>query len=86
MGWKVIEKDEVLELLRRDLGDNACKDAPDGLYEVPKKNIKKAVKQTVRWLLSDDLNKKLERNFKIGKKYHDYSILEKFLVKKLGLE
>lgn len=56
-----------------------------GLCRLPEKNINQAAETAVKWLVSANLNKKLERNFKIGKKYHSYKILEKFMMKELGL-
>ncbi len=58
----------------------------NGLYELPPKTTDKAVRQTLRWLVGEHTEEKIDKNFKIGKKYHDYSVLEKFLVEKLKLE
>ena len=62
------------------LGNNSIKKDQDGLYTLPQENIDKAVKQTLEWLINSNLQAKLEKNFQIGKKYHDYEVLEKFLV------
>ena len=67
------------------LGSNLTDKDENGLQKIPQNNIDKAVKQSINWLLNNNLNKKLEHNFKIGKKYHDYKILEDFLVKELDL-
>ena len=67
------------------LGNGRLGTTPDGLLEIPQKSIKAAVKQTIKWLTNKKLNEKLEENFQIGKKYHGYKILEKFLVDKLKL-
>ena len=55
------------------------------LYELPQKTIDKAVRQTLRWLVGKHTNEKIAKNFRIGQKHHDYSILEDFLVEKLEL-
>lgn len=57
----------------------------DGLFMIPDKKIKQAVQQSIRWLKKTDLDKRLDKNWKIGKKYHDYEVLEKFIVEKLNL-
>ncbi len=67
------------------LGDKLKELDRFGLCRLPEKSIEQAAKTAVKWLVSADLNKKLERNFKIGKKYHSYKILEKFMINELGL-
>lgn len=56
----------------------------DGLKLIPKENLKKAVQKTEKWLLNKNLNKILERNFKLGKKYHSDAKLEDFLLKTIN--
>ena len=68
------------------LGNKLAGRDEHGLYKLPPKHLKKAVRQSVKWLKDKNLNKLLEDNFTIGKKYHDYKILENFLVDKLGLD
>lgn len=72
-GYNIISLGDELETLE------------NGLHKAPQENIQKAVQKSIRWLIDKNLNKKLEENFAIGKKYHGYKILEDFLVKKLGL-
>lgn len=67
------------------LGSSLAGKDENGLQKIPQKNINKAVRQSINWLLDNNLNKKLEDNFKIGKKFHGYKILEDFLVKELDL-
>jgi glycosyltransferase involved in cell wall biosynthesis len=54
------------------------------LNYLPAENINEAVKQSIAWLKDKKTNDKLEKNFQIGKKYHDYSVLEKFLLGKIN--
>jgi len=68
------------------LGDGPVAEDSDGLHKIPQEDINQAVKKITNWLLDQNLDKKLEQNFQLGKKYHDFSVLEKFLVKKLNLE
>jgi len=67
------------------LGNGSLKKDDDELYTVSHKSMKKAVKQTTRWLTNKKLNYTLDKNFEIGKKYHDYKVLEKYLIKKINL-
>jgi glycosyltransferase involved in cell wall biosynthesis len=57
----------------------------NGLVELPAAAVNKAARQTRRWLLGEHTNEKLEKNFRLGKKYHDYKVLEDFLVEQLKL-
>jgi glycosyltransferase involved in cell wall biosynthesis len=66
--------------------NNNLKENSTGLYCVPQKNLDHAANRAIRWLTSQNTNKRLEKNFRIGKKYHDYCVLEDFLVKKLKLK
>jgi len=61
--------------------------APDesGMITISNKNLKKAARQTARWLTDKKLPGKLDKNFNIGKKYHDYKVLEEYLLEKLAL-
>jgi len=68
------------------LGDGPVTEDNDDLKKIPQKNIDQAAKVTINWLLDQDLNKKLDQNFSLGKKYHDFKILENFLIKKLNLK
>lgn len=62
-------------------GDKFIVNKKTGEVSVPKGAMKKAVDRTISNLLSKQLNKKrINQNFKIGKKYHNYDILEKFLL------
>lgn len=62
-------------------GDKFIVNKKTGEVSVPKGAMKKAVDRTIGNLLSKQLNKKrINQNFKIGKKYHNYDILEKFLL------
>jgi glycosyltransferase involved in cell wall biosynthesis len=65
--------------------NNNLKENTTGLYCVPQKNLDYAANRAIRWLTSDNTNKRLEKNFQIGKKYHDYKVLEDFLIKNLHL-
>ncbi len=65
-------------------GNNLEHDA-NGLYRLPAENIEKAVSQTLDWLVDKKTNGRLEKNIQIGRQYHDYKVLEDFLVQKLGL-
>ncbi|RLC39241.1 glycosyl transferase family 1 [Candidatus Falkowbacteria bacterium] len=67
------------------LGNGSLKKDNDELYSISPKSMKKAVKQTIRWMTNKKLNNTLDKNFKIGKKYHDYKVLEKYLIKKINL-
>ncbi len=60
------------------LGDKIEGKDENGFYKLPQKNIDKAANQAIKWLLDKNLDKKLEYNFKIGKQFHDYQILEDF--------
>ncbi len=61
-------------------GDKFVVDKKTGEISLPKGAMKKAVDKTICNLLNKKLKKRAERNFKIGKKYHNYEILEKFLL------
>ncbi|MBU1179030.1 glycosyltransferase family 4 protein [Patescibacteria group bacterium] len=67
------------------LGSGARKNEETGFYEVPDKNLKKAVEKATRWFLDENLGKKLETNFKTGQKYHNFHVLENFLADRLRL-
>ncbi|MFC1625349.1 glycosyltransferase [Patescibacteria group bacterium] len=56
------------------------------LYKIPQQNIEKATQEMIEWLLDKNTKKKLEKNFKIGNKFHDDKVLESFLVKQLKLK
>ncbi len=53
-------------------------------YILPPQNIKRAAQTAIRWLLNPNLTKKLATNFRLGKKYHGYEVLEKFLLRELN--
>ncbi|MFC1756861.1 glycosyltransferase [Patescibacteria group bacterium] len=72
-GYKVISFGDELEKTE------------DEFYKVPKPHLKNAYKKTMRWLLDEDLDKKLDKNFKIAKEFHGYKVLEDFLVEELNL-
>ncbi|MFH1522441.1 MAG: glycosyltransferase family 4 protein [Patescibacteria group bacterium] len=54
------------------LGSKIEKKDERDLYKIPQKNINKAVKKSIKWLLNKKLKKKLDKNYQIGKKYHDF--------------
>ena len=56
-----------------------------GLLTLPVKNFKRAIHESLRWLIDENTSVKLEKNFQIGRKYHDYRVLEDFLIKQLSL-
>ncbi|MBU2472854.1 hypothetical protein KKE74_02370, partial [Patescibacteria group bacterium] len=58
----------------------------DDFVKIPQQNINQAVQKTIKWLLDEDLNKKLDHNFKACKKFHGHQVLENFLVEKLKLK
>ena len=68
------------------LGDELLKKDENGLCKISQKAMDEAVKKTIRWLLNKNLNRKLDLNFKIGQKNHDYKDIESFLVEKLELD
>ena len=68
------------------LGANSdCQKDHENLYTFDFKKIDKAVTKSIKWLTQKNTNQKMNKNFAIGKKYHDYTILESFLVQKLNL-
>jgi len=67
------------------LGDKLKGRDKYGFLAVPQENLEKATDKIIDWLLDKDLNKKMDKNFKIGNKFHDDKILEDFLVKQLKL-
>ena len=67
------------------LGDKLGKDNKNGLCQVSQNKITVATEQTVKWLLDKNLNKMLERNFKIGRKFHNRQNIKNFFTQKLGL-
>ena len=67
------------------LGHEYQKNVENKLVSIPNKNIEDAVSKSIVWLSDKKLNKTLDENFKIGDKYHDDKILEKFLIQNLGL-
>lgn len=84
--YPVFKKDIKKEGYRIiSLGDTMNFDDKQQLYQIPKSHIKKAAKNTVQWLKDKNLNDKLEKNWQIGKKYHSYEVLEKFLIKQIDL-
>ncbi len=85
--YPVFKKDIVKEKYNLiSLGDKIRKNDKTGLYQIPQKNMDKAVRKTIKWLTDKNLNKKLEKNFGIGKKYHGYKVIEDFLFKKMGIK
>lgn len=79
-------KKEGYSIIALKNGDDDPIKKINGLFELPTNTIDKAVRQTLRWLIGKHTNEKLQKNFQIGQKYHDYSILENFLVEKLKPE
>lgn len=67
------------------LGDKLSQRDEVGFLKLPQENIAKAADQTVEWLLDKNTTKKLEKNFKIGKRFHNCEIVEKFLRAELDL-
>ena len=68
------------------LGNKIKKRDKDDFVKIPQQNINQAVQKTIKWLLDEDLNKKLDHNFKACKKFHGHQVLENFLVEKLKLK
>jgi len=68
------------------LGNKYERDKKTGLVSVSKENVEKSVQESVEWILNKNLNKILNKNFKIGKKYHNYDVLENFLIEELNLK
>lgn len=69
------------------LGDKLLKEVDENhLYKIPRAKIDSAVQQSIKWLLNENLYKKLNKNFVIGRKHHDYRVLEDFLIEKLELK
>jgi hypothetical protein len=83
--YPVFEKDikhEGFEVI--SLG-NKIQKGRDGLFQVPPQNIQKAVQAAEKWLVhSAATQKKLEKNFDIGKRFHDYWVIKNYLLKWLG--
>lgn len=59
--------------------------AESGLCQIAPAKLHTVAKQTIKWLLDKDLYKKLNKNFAIGRQYHDYRVLEDFLMEALDL-
>jgi len=51
----------------------------NGLVVLPKKSHVGAVDKTIGMLLSDETVSLLDKNFAIGKQYHGFQVMEKFL-------
>ena len=83
--YKTDIKKEGYDIISLGNGGNDLSCDADDLYSIPKKNIDKAVKQTIRWLKNSKTSEKLEHNFRIGRKYHDFNVLENFLINELDL-
>ena len=82
--YKVDIKKENYNII--SLGNETLKQNENKLFSISQKNIKNATKKTIKWLKNKELNKILDKNFLIGKKYHDYKILEEYLIKKINLK
>jgi len=54
------------------------------MAEIPEPAMCAAVDETLRLLVSEETNEMLFRNFDVGCRFHDYSILEDFLFKQAG--
>lgn len=78
-------KKEGYEVISLGNGGDKSINEFNELCELPKENIDKAVDKSIRWLCNSNTNEKMAKNFKIGKKYHGYKVLEDFLIKKLDL-
>ena len=84
--YPVFEKDiapEGFDII--SLGNKTLPKDDKALYKLSEKNLNEAVTETTTCLTNSSLNKTLERNFFLGKKFHDYKILEDFLVEELEL-
>ncbi len=60
----------------------------DGLAAIPRSTMDNAVRTTIQWLLSSETNHLLEQNAALGKQFHDYAVMKRFLSEKLlnGIE
>lgn len=61
------------------LGDKIYSTNDDGLVMLPENVISKAVDKSLVTILSDSTKSMLDENFKIGKKFHSFKMLEQFL-------
>ncbi len=86
--YPVYEKDIALEGYEVISFGNKIKsqNKKSGLFKITDKKIRKAGQKATRWLLNKNLNKKLENNFEIGKKFHGCQVIEDFLLKELRLK
>jgi glycosyltransferase involved in cell wall biosynthesis len=83
--YKADIKKEGYDIISLGNGGSDLSCDENELYSIPQKNIDKAVKQTIRWLKSSKTSAKLEHNYQIGRKYHDFNVLENFLINQLDL-
>jgi len=83
--YKTDIKKEGYNIISLGNGGSGLTCDENDLYSIPKKNIDKAVRQTILWLKSSNTINRLEQNFKIGQKYHDFNVLKNFLIKELDL-
>jgi len=55
------------------------------IAKIPEQTMRTAVDETLRLLVSEKTNEMLSGNFDIGRRFHDDSILEEFLLKQTGI-
>ncbi|MCK4386635.1 MAG: glycosyltransferase family 4 protein [Candidatus Pacebacteria bacterium] len=67
------------------LGSSLAKNDKNGLHRVSKNKIAEASEEAIKWLTDKNLKKTLERNFKIGRKFHNRQIIKDFFAQKLKL-
>lgn len=67
------------------LGDKLAKNDKNGLRQVSKNKITEASEEAIKWLTDKNLKKTLERNYQIGKKFHNRQMIKDFFKNKLGL-
>src|SRR6056297_1722020 len=67
------------------LGDKLLCSRDEGLYRISAENLRKARAKACKWLRGSELEKILEKNFDLGRKYHGYKVVEDFLVKELKI-
>lgn len=63
------------------LGDKIYRNSKNKLREIDIAQINRAVNESIEVLKSQETNMQLDRNFKIGAKYHRYDVLRKLLAK-----
>ncbi len=84
--YPVFKKDIALEGYEvLSLGDNTVARDTNGLVKIEEEVTKKTATQAIGWLLDKKIREKLERNWRIGKRHHNYQVLENFLLDRLKI-